>query len=65
VTADARRALRPTGGAGTVARGRRPVGARAVLALADGRRLGIPLDDPVTPAALIDTRIDWLRGGDP
>jgi len=33
-----------------------------VLTLTDGRRLGITLDDPVTPAGLINTHLDRLRG---
>jgi len=32
-----------------------------VLTLTDGRRLGITLDDPVTPAGLINTHLDRLR----
>jgi hypothetical protein len=36
-----------------------------VLTLTDGRRLGITLDDPVTPAGLINTHLDRLRGGAP
>jgi hypothetical protein len=35
-----------------------------VLVLTDGRRLGITLDDPVTPAGLINTQLDRLRGAD-
>ena len=34
-----------------------------VLILTDGRRLGITLDDPVTPAGLINAHLDRLHGG--
>lgn len=32
-----------------------------VLTLTDGRRLGVTLDDPLTPAGLINTHLDRLR----
>ncbi len=34
-----------------------------VLTLADGRRLGVTLDDPVLPAGLVNAHLDRLRGG--